>query len=122
MYAIRSYYVFEKAGLPMPKVEPMIRGRLVDINGKPVRPEQYPEGRAQRLAAREFNLSYSADLPKGNTVAAGHWHGNSMEPAFSVVITSYSIHYTKLYEIMMRWPLRRASPMTWSMTQGARFW
>jgi len=75
---------FEKAGLPMPKVEPMIRGRLVDINGKPVRPEQYPEGRAQRLAAREFNLSYSADLPKGNTVAAGHWHGNSMEPAFSV--------------------------------------
>ena len=33
---------------------------------------------------REFNLSYSADLPKGNTIAAGAWHGASRVPAFSV--------------------------------------
>jgi len=75
---------FADAGLPVPKVEPMIRGRLVAINGKAVDPDQYPDGRAQRLAEREFNLSYSADLPKGNTVAAGQWHGASREPAFSV--------------------------------------
>jgi putative ABC transport system permease protein len=75
---------FIEAGLPAPKVEPMIRGRLVAINGSPVNPDQFPEGRARRLAEREFNLSYSADLPKGNTIAAGRWHGASREPAFSV--------------------------------------
>ena len=75
---------FTDAGLPVPDISPMIRGRLVAINGAPVRPEAYPEGRAQRLAEREFNLSYGTRLPKGNTVADGQWHGQSPRPEFSV--------------------------------------
>ncbi len=55
---------------------PMIRGRLVAINGKPVRPEDYAEDRAQRLVDREFNLSFDADLPPHNQLAAGRWTRN----------------------------------------------
>lgn len=52
---------------------PMIRGRLVAINGRPVVPEDFPGDRAQRLVDREFNLSHSAELPPHNPVVAGRW-------------------------------------------------
>ena len=52
---------------------PMIRGRLVGINGKPVASENFVEERARRLAEREFNLSHSATLPDKNPVVAGRW-------------------------------------------------
>ncbi len=52
---------------------PMVRGRLVAINGQPVRPEQFSGDRAQRLVEREFNLSYSRELPTHNPLAAGRW-------------------------------------------------
>ncbi|WP_058615719.1 ABC transporter permease [Tepidimonas taiwanensis] len=52
---------------------PMVRGRLVAINGAPVRPEQFAGDRAQRLVEREFNLSYSAEPPPHNPIAAGRW-------------------------------------------------
>ncbi len=52
---------------------PMVRGRLVAINGQPVRPEQFSGDRAQRLVEREFNLSYSRELPAHNPLAAGRW-------------------------------------------------
>jgi putative ABC transport system permease protein len=45
---------------------PMIRGRLIAVNGKPVTPQDYAEDRAQRLVEREFNLSHSAELPANN--------------------------------------------------------
>ena len=52
---------------------PMIRGRLVAINGKPVKLDDYAEERAKRLLDREFNLSHDAALPAHNTLAAGRW-------------------------------------------------
>ena len=52
---------------------PMIRGRLVSVNDRPVRPEDYTDDRAQRLVDREFNLSHSAVRPPHNTVVAGRW-------------------------------------------------
>ncbi|RLJ64819.1 ABC transporter permease [Sulfurisoma sediminicola] len=75
---------FAAAGLPPSLMEPMVRGRLVAVNGRAVRPADYAEERAQRLVEREFNLSWTADLPGGNTLAAGRWHGQSREPQFSV--------------------------------------
>ncbi len=56
-----------------PLLFPMIRGRLVQLNGKPITPETYLEDRAKRLVDREFNLSYMADLPPQNRVTAGRW-------------------------------------------------
>jgi putative ABC transport system permease protein len=52
---------------------PMIRGRLVAVNGHEVRPEDYKEERAQRLVDREFNLSHAAQMPTHNQLAAGRW-------------------------------------------------
>lgn len=75
---------FAANGLRAPMLEPMVRGRLVAVNGKPVRPEDWQDERAQRLVEREFNLSWTANLPNGNTVTAGRWHGKSQEAQFSV--------------------------------------
>ncbi len=52
---------------------PMIRGRLVAINGKAVGPGSFADERAQQLVEREFNLSHAAQLPPHNLLAAGHW-------------------------------------------------
>ena len=50
---------------------PMIRGRLVRINGKDVKPSDYPEERAQRLVDREFNLTTAQDMPAHNELVGG---------------------------------------------------
>ena len=55
---------------------PMIRGRLIAINDRAVRPEDFPDDRAQRLVDREFNLSHAARQPVHNPVVAGRWTDN----------------------------------------------
>ena len=66
----------EGAGVQRYDWFPMIRGRLIAINGKPVKPDDYKEDRAQRLLDREFNLSHDADLPPHNLLVAGRWTRN----------------------------------------------
>jgi putative ABC transport system permease protein len=75
---------FKSCGLPPPELEPMVRGRLVQVNGEPVGPESYADDRAQRLVDREFNLSWSVTVPSGNTVSGGRWHGATQAAEFSV--------------------------------------
>jgi putative ABC transport system permease protein len=52
---------------------PMIRGRLVAVNGRTVTPDDYAEDRAKRLVDREFNVSFNATLPPQNDVVGGAW-------------------------------------------------
>jgi putative ABC transport system permease protein len=52
---------------------PMIRGRLVAVNGQAIAPKDYADERAQRLVDREFNLSHSAAAPAHNAIVAGRW-------------------------------------------------
>jgi putative ABC transport system permease protein len=52
---------------------PMIRGRLVQVNGRDVTPDDYTDERAKRLVDREFNLSHAAVQPPHNEVVAGAW-------------------------------------------------
>jgi putative ABC transport system permease protein len=52
---------------------PMIRGRLLAVNGRTVTPEDYTDERARRLVDREFNLSHSAAMPVQNLVVDGRW-------------------------------------------------
>ncbi len=54
-------------------INPMVRGRLVEVNGRPVGPENFTGDRAQRLVDREFNLSYAKDAPTHNSITAGRW-------------------------------------------------
>ena len=61
------------AGVRAPDWYPMVRGRLVAINDREVRPSDYPGERARRLVDREFNLSYTEQLPAHNPLVAGRW-------------------------------------------------
>ena len=64
---------FAAAGLARPDTYPMVRGRLIAVNGTPTGPELFGEARAKRLVDREFNLSYMSSLPSHNQVIAGDW-------------------------------------------------
>jgi len=64
---------FGSRGQPAPELFPMVRGRLVALNGKPVVESDYTDDRARRLVEREFNLSYMTELPSHNSLVAGEW-------------------------------------------------
>ena len=71
----------QQTGLEQAELYPMIRGRLVEVNGNAVDLANF-EGndRAQRLLDREFNLSYMDTLPGHNRVVQGRWlDPNAME-------------------------------------------
>jgi len=70
---LRRFFVDH--GLPEPGLYPMVRGRLVAVNGRAVKPGDYPPGRARRLVEREFNLSWARRLHPGNRIVAGRWWG-----------------------------------------------
>ncbi len=52
---------------------PMIRGRLVAVNGKTMTPDDFADRRAKGMVDREFNLSHTATKPQHNEVIAGRW-------------------------------------------------
>jgi putative ABC transport system permease protein len=62
------------AGVGKPLLYPMIRGRLVAVNGNAVTASTYTSERAKALSDREFNLSSVDDLPEGNEIVAGQWY------------------------------------------------
>lgn len=52
---------------------PMVRGRLVAVNGRPLGSDSFTEDRARQLVEREFNLSYTSTMPEHNVLVAGRW-------------------------------------------------
>ncbi len=58
-------------------IYPMIRGRLIAINGVAVDADDYPDQRAQRLLTREFNLSFAQNMQAENRLQAGTWWSDS---------------------------------------------
>ena len=62
-----------EAGITQYDWYPMIRGRLVAINGRTLDVDTMTDDRARRLTEREFNLSHSATLPPHNLLAGGRW-------------------------------------------------
>ena len=68
-------------GVSDPVLFPMVRARLVAVNGEAVSGTDY-DGRARRLAEREFNLSMTADLAReDNAIVAGAaWPASGADP------------------------------------------
>lgn len=65
-----------RGGVSAPVLYPMVRARLIELNGKAVSAADYAAKgeRAQRVAEREFNLSSSASYrPGDNQIVAGQW-------------------------------------------------
>ena len=76
---------FNEHDLQSSGLHPMVRGSLTHINDQAVVPEAYPNPRTQRLAAREFNLSWGTLPQSDNHIIAGKWwQGKSAPPQFSV--------------------------------------
>lgn len=71
-------------GVPGTVLAPMVRGRLIAINGKPVNPDSFKGEDAKRLVDREFNLSYTTELPDDNRLSAGTWYGDTKTPQISI--------------------------------------
>jgi putative ABC transport system permease protein len=58
---------------------PMIRGRLVAINGEPTGERYADNERARRTIEREFNLSHAPQMPPHNIVVEGRWTAGEAE-------------------------------------------
>ncbi|WP_020558863.1 ABC transporter permease [Thiofilum flexile] len=66
------------------KLYPMIRGRLIAVNGKEITQEQFENPEAKQLLNREFNLSSFSELPASNTVLQGTWFSADTKDGFSI--------------------------------------
>ena len=64
---------FAGHGMTAPQLYPIVRARLAAINDKPVAGMHFGQQQDRRMADREQNLSWAAELPAANTVTAGHW-------------------------------------------------
>ena len=73
------------AGLVQSSMYPMIRGRLIEMNGKAVDPARFEDERARRLIEREFNLSYMDRMQPYNELAEGRWL-DPAQPEISVEV------------------------------------
>ena len=60
-------------GVTDPKLEPMARARLVEVDGVPIEQLKLADGRARGFAEREANLSWRATPQDGNRVVEGAW-------------------------------------------------
>jgi len=80
--AVRDFFV--KQNLSPPELFPMVRGRLVAINQRAVKGDDYPDPRARGLVERETNLSWLEHLPEGNELVQGDWFGQGATGVLSV--------------------------------------
>ncbi len=82
---VRAY--FKSHGLDMPDLYPMVRGRLMEINGQPMakKLEGEKDERTKRLGEREFNLTWLARQQPDNKLVSGKfWAPDDRTPQFSV--------------------------------------
>jgi putative ABC transport system permease protein len=84
---------FAQQGYAAPQMFPMVRGRLVAINGRPVSSLDYSEDRAKRLVDREFNLSWAERPQVDNVILAGRWWTPAQRdaPSFSAEDGLFSV-------------------------------
>lgn len=68
---VKAFFADKK--IAPPELNPMVRGRLTEVNGRKVSEDDFTEERARRLVEREFNLSYFVQPPAHNTLVAGQW-------------------------------------------------
>ncbi|MEQ6291339.1 ABC transporter permease [Vogesella sp. GCM10023246] len=77
--------LFRNVGRTPPAMLPMTRARLLSINTRAVKAEDYADDRARRLVEREFNLSWRDELGASNHLSAGRWWAaGDTRPQFSV--------------------------------------
>lgn len=56
-----------------PTLYPVVPGRLIEINGEPVRSAVSKEQRSDNALRRDLSLTWSTELPEGNRLTEGEW-------------------------------------------------
>ena len=79
-------------GYPRLKFYPMVRARLIRINGRKTGPENYTNARAKHLITREFNLSWAHTPQYRNRVVSGRWWS---QPANDPAQVSFELSIAK---------------------------
>ncbi|PSJ18828.1 ABC transporter permease [Nitrosomonas supralitoralis] len=73
---------FQKYEIEQPPMYPMVRGRLIKINGKTVSPKKYGNDlHAERHIRREFNLTWASELATDNQIVEGSWWNKGSQEA-----------------------------------------
>jgi putative ABC transport system permease protein len=64
---------FNDIGVANTRLYPMVRARLLEINGVPAMTSDYESERAKHMITREFNLSWAENMQLDNTLVDGSW-------------------------------------------------
>ncbi len=64
---------FKQAGIQVEKFHPIVRGRLVKINGQGVERLVTPDSQGERAVKRDLSLTWGEQLPSDNRTVAGEW-------------------------------------------------
>ena len=77
---------FAERGLPPTELVPLVRARLVEIDGRPVETIRFQSERAEGFAEREANLTWARTPGGDNRIVAGRWWSDDLpaEPEISV--------------------------------------
>ncbi|MDX1552312.1 MAG: FtsX-like permease family protein [Marinobacter sp.] len=70
-------------GYPLEQLYPMVRGRLTELNGQPVKEAVTKEERVGALN-RELNLTWMDTLPEDNEIVAGEWFTRGQTDGVSI--------------------------------------
>lgn len=70
-------------GAEVDRLYPMVRGRLTELNGRPVR-EAVGKDRNINALNRELNLSWMSELPDDNRIQAGQWFTKGEKTGVSI--------------------------------------
>jgi len=83
---IRSFFAANK--VQPPDLVPMIRARLIEVNGVKMNDRKVDSERGREFADREANLTWSKEPQEGNKVVAGSWwrEGDNGGPRVSVEV------------------------------------
>ena len=81
---VETFFANEKIDVPL--LYPMVRARLVGLNGQSLDEDRLETERGKRLAMREFNLSWAAQMQVDNQLVSGRWWSESEhgQPLLSV--------------------------------------
>jgi putative ABC transport system permease protein len=74
---------WQERGQPLDKLYPMVRGRLTELNGQPVKEAVSKDERIGALN-RELNLTWMSELPEDNRIVAGSWFSQGQTDGVSV--------------------------------------
>jgi putative ABC transport system permease protein len=88
---------FGKQNIQDAAIFPMVRARLVSKNKQLINTVTWQDERAKRLAEREFNLSWAAQMQSDNKLVAGRWwqdheHGKPLISLEEGLAKSLDIH------------------------------